>query len=291
MHDDEVDVDAGLVRRLLRSQLPALADLPLAEVGPWGTDHAVWRLGRDLAVRLPRIAWAGGHPEREAAAVTALAPHLPVEVPEPVALGAPGEGYPFRWAVVRWLEGRHAEAARLDATRLARDLGGLVRALGVAPTNGAPPARSRARHLADYDDDARAAIGAAAHLIDAGAATEVWHDALDAPPHRGPRRWVHGDLAGNCLVRGDRLSGIIDWGGACAGDPATDVAVIWTPPFDEPARAAFLAAAGVDDQVVRRSRGAALHQACAALPYYVGTHPPIVERARHQLRALGVGAR
>jgi len=45
MHDDELDIDEHLVRRLLRTQLPQLADLPLVIVEPWGTDHAIWRLG------------------------------------------------------------------------------------------------------------------------------------------------------------------------------------------------------------------------------------------------------
>ena len=99
MHAEEVHVDEALVRRLLVQQMPQLAELPLVIVEPWGTDNAIWRLGADLVVRLPRIHWAAGQIEREAMWLPRLARYLPVVVPEPVALGESGDGYPFQWAV------------------------------------------------------------------------------------------------------------------------------------------------------------------------------------------------
>src|ERR1700712_257784 len=92
MHEDEVDVNDALVRRLLASQMPTLADLPLVVVEPWGTDNAIWRLGGDLVVRLPRIYWAAGQVEFEARWLPRLAPHLHVAIPEPVAIGKPDNG-------------------------------------------------------------------------------------------------------------------------------------------------------------------------------------------------------
>jgi aminoglycoside phosphotransferase (APT) family kinase protein len=99
---------------------------------------------------------------------------------------------------------------------------------------------------------------------------------------------VQGDLEGNCLVRDGRLCGIVDWGSACAGDPAVDVQVVWSPLFTDESRGVFLDALGVDDATLARSRGAAINQACAALPYYLHTYPRIVERSWHKLAALGV---
>src|SRR5688572_30054639 len=101
MHADEVEVDDELVRRLLAAQLPDLAELPLAKVEPWGTDNGIWRLGDELVVRLPRIHWASGQIDHEAQWLPVLARHLPVAVPEPVAVGLPAFGYPYRWAVHR----------------------------------------------------------------------------------------------------------------------------------------------------------------------------------------------
>jgi aminoglycoside phosphotransferase (APT) family kinase protein len=81
MHEDEIEVDEKLVRALVNSQMPALAHLPLVVVEPWGTDNAIWRLGADLVVRLPRIHWAAGQVELEAQWLPRLAPHLPVAIP------------------------------------------------------------------------------------------------------------------------------------------------------------------------------------------------------------------
>jgi aminoglycoside phosphotransferase (APT) family kinase protein len=175
-----------------------------------------------------------------------------------------------------------------DSIAFALELAHFVHALHRAPTDDAPVARHRARPLRDYDERTREAIDRARHLIDAAAATAVWDEALAATAHNGPPVWVHADLEGNCLVRDGRLCGIVDWGSACAGDPAVDVQVVWSPLFTEESRTVFLEALHVDDATLARSRGAAIHQACAALPYYLHTYPLIVERSRHKLASLGV---
>ena len=292
MHIDEVEVDEALVRRLLASQLPHLASRPLTVVEPWGTDNAIWRLGDDLVVRLPRIHWATEQVDRDARWLPHLARHLPVAVPEPIAVGEPGHGYPYRWAVHRWLPGKAATLDRFDdPITFALDLVELVRTLQQLPTDGAPAARNRARPLQAYDESTREAIQRASHLIDAEAAVAAWDEALAAPPHDGPAVWVHGDLDGNCLVCDGRLSGLVDWGSVCAGDPAVDVQVVWSPLFTDESRRCFLTALDVDHATLARSRGAAINQACAALPYYLDTYPLIVERSWHKLTALGVAPR
>lgn len=290
MHHDEIHVDEGLVRRLLAQQFPKVASATLTPVEPWGTDHAIWRLGDDLVVRLPRIHWASDQVELEDRWLPFFASRLPIAVPEPVAVGQPGNGYPFRWAVHRWLPGAAAMPTSIgDSVAFALDLAHVARALRRVPSDGAPAAKNRARPLREYDDATRSAIDGAGELIDADAALAVWEKALAAPPHDGPPVWVHGDLEGNCLVRGGRLSGLVDWGSACAGDPAVDVQVIWSSLFTDGSRRAFLRELEVDDATITRSRGAAINQACAALPYYLHTYPGIVERSWHKLAVLGVG--
>jgi aminoglycoside phosphotransferase (APT) family kinase protein len=292
MHDDEVAIDEALVRRLVAAQFPRLADRQLTVVEPWGTDNAIWRLGPDLVVRLPRIARATGQVELEATWFPRLAPYLPVPVPEPLAIGEPDGGYPYRWAVHRWLPGEPATLARMDdPVRFALSLADVVRALWTVPTDGAPEARNRARPLQEYNDVALGSIAFARRLIDAERARAVWDEALAAPAYRGPAVWVHGDIEGNCLLTHGRLSGIVDWGSACAGDPAVDIQVVWSPLFTEQSRRAFLDRLDVDDAMLARSRGAAIYQACGALPYYLHTYPLIVERSWHKLAALGVEPR
>jgi aminoglycoside phosphotransferase (APT) family kinase protein len=292
MHDDEAAIDEALVQRLLAAQIPALAELPLQIVEPWGTDNAVWRVGDDMVVRLPRIAGAAGQVAKEARWLPQIAPHLNVAVPTPIAVGEPAFGYPYPWAVHGWIEG---EPAALDVMRdpgeFARELARVVRELQAIPTVGAPSPRHRARALAAYDEPTRRAIEGAAHLIDADTALGVWEDALAAPPHDGPEVWVQADLDGNCLVADGRLCGIVDWNAACLGDPAVDVQVVWSPLFTDESRQVFLDELGVDDATLRRSKGAAINQACAALPYYLDTYPLIVERSWHKLAELGVSPR
>lgn len=57
---------------------------------------------------------------KEQAWLSHLAPHLPVEVPEPVFAGEPDEGYPFAWAVYHWIEGEEpSEATVTDCAEFA----------------------------------------------------------------------------------------------------------------------------------------------------------------------------
>lgn len=66
-HANELDLHAGLVRRLLAAQFPRWADLPPGPVPSIGTVNAIWCLGA----------------------------------------GIPGEGYPWPWCICRWLPGRN----------------------------------------------------------------------------------------------------------------------------------------------------------------------------------------
>jgi aminoglycoside phosphotransferase (APT) family kinase protein len=291
MHADEVVIDEPLVRHLISTQMPELSGLPLERVEPWGTDNAVWRLGEDLVVRLPRIHWAAGQVDLEARWLPRLAPFLPVSIPEPIATGKPDESYPWRWGVFRWLPGVPAGPATItDPTAFALDIADVVRSLSEIPTRGAPAATNRARPIAAYNDITLLMIENVSDLIDADAARQVWECAMEARPHEGAPVWVQGDLEGNCIVQGGLLSGIVDWGSACAGDPAVDVQVVWSQLFTRESRQAFVQALDIDDAVLARSRGAAIHQACGALGYYMDTYPLIVERSWHKLAEIGVEA-
>src|SRR5690242_2882994 len=105
MHENEVETDADLVRRLLEAQHPQWADLPIERVPSAGTDNAIYRLGDDLAVRLPRIDWAVENVAKEQTWLPRLAPHLPLAVPLPVATGEPTDEFAYPWGVVQWLPG------------------------------------------------------------------------------------------------------------------------------------------------------------------------------------------
>ena len=287
MHANEVETDVPLVQRLLAAQFPQWADLPIERIASAGTDHAIYRLGDDMSVRLPRIAWATGQVEKERRWLPKLAPHLPLAIPVPLATGEPDEDYPWQWSVAPWLEGSDATREHLrDLEEAAIDLAAFLNALQRIDTTGAPrPGRHnffRGVPLAVRDDQIRQAIPAWDGLVDVGAVTAAWEAALDAPVWDGPPVWIHGDLLpGNILAAGGRLSAVIDFGCLGVGDPAAELAVAWTL-FSGESRDVFRAALGVDDATWARGRGWAL-MGLGALPYYLVTNPAIVARARHQI--------
>ncbi|MGE5135623.1 MAG: aminoglycoside phosphotransferase family protein [Gemmatimonadota bacterium] len=286
MHDGEAAIDAGLVRRLLAAQFPRLAGLPVSEVPSTGTVNAIFRLGGELCVRLPRLREYAGDIDREWRCLPLLAPHLPLRIPEPVELGQPGSGFPFRWAVYRWIGGRpYAGELVSDERQAAADLAAFVAGLrGVEEVAGAPPAGRRP--LRELDASTREAIGSAAQVIDSAAATAAWDRALQAPAWDGTPVWIHSDLLRpNLVVERGRLHAVIDFGGAGIGDPAADVIAAWSV-FGPAGRAVFRAALAVDDGTWERARGFALHQAALIIPYYARTNPEFAGLARRTISEI-----
>jgi aminoglycoside phosphotransferase (APT) family kinase protein len=285
MHDGEVSIDAALVRRLVAAQFPGLASLPVSAVRSAGTVNAIYRLGDHLYARLPRVQRYAGDLEDECRWLPWLAPRLPLRVPEPVGAGHPASGYPFPWAVYRWIDGHpYADELVGDERQAATDLARFVTALRAADPAGAPGAGRRP--LRELDAATRAAIGASRDVIDGTAATAAWERALQAPAWEGTPVWIHADLLRpNLLVDGGRLCAVIDFGAAGAGDPAADVIAAWSV-FGPAGREAFRAALGVDDGTWNRARGFALHQAALIIPYYPETNPGFVALAKRTVEQV-----
>ena len=287
MHADEVETGVDLVRRLLAAQFPQWAKLRIERVANSGTDHAIYRLGDDMSVRLPRIAWATGQVEKEARWLPKLAPHLPLAIPVPLVTGEPGKGYPWQWSVAPWLEGKDATGEHLrDLNEAAADLAAFLTAMQRIDTTGGPrPGRHnffRGVPLAVRDDHLRRAIPEWDGLVDIDAVKAAWEAALEAPVWEGQAVWIHGDLLPvNMVAARVRLSAVIDFGCLGVGDPAADLAVALTL-FSGESREAFRAALGVDSATWARGRGWAL-MGLGALPYYRNTNPAIVARARRQI--------
>ncbi|MFM9454130.1 phosphotransferase [Streptomyces europaeiscabiei] len=140
-----IDITPDLVRALISAQFPDWSELPVRPVDRQGWDNRTFRLGDELTVRLPSAEGYAAAVAKEDRCLPAPARHLPLPVPEPVAAGRPGEGYPFSWSVRRWLPGDTVEvAAGVDRTRLARDLGAFLGELRRAPL-GRGPAAGRTR--------------------------------------------------------------------------------------------------------------------------------------------------
>ncbi|MET9490958.1 aminoglycoside phosphotransferase family protein [Nocardia sp. NPDC006630] len=232
MTHSEVEVTAELVRDLLRDQHPDLADYPV-RLGARGWDNQLWRLGGDLAVRLP---WATESSDallyKEYTWVPTLAPRLPLPVPVPQRFGEPSERFPRPWIVTTWVSGTPADRAPITrAVESATALAVFVSALHQPASEQAPLGRDRGGPLADYSEGFARQLASATELgliRDPGAVRAVWEHAVAAPNWDGPPLWLHADLhPANVLTTVGTLCGVIDFGDLCAGDPACDLAAAW----------------------------------------------------------------
>lgn len=226
--DARIEIDEGLIRGLLREQHPDLAELPVREV-PGGWDNQLWRLGDELAVRMPRTERAPDLLRKEYRWLPVLAPPLPLPVPVPVRTGEPSERFPRFWTVARWVDGEPADAAPVTrGEHAAEALAGFLRVLHREAPEEAPANPHRGVPLSAHVDDAEKGLRLLSEFADAAAVRRVWEDALAAPEVRGTPVWLHGDLhPANVVVTDGTLSGVLDFGELCSGDPATDLSAAW----------------------------------------------------------------
>jgi aminoglycoside phosphotransferase (APT) family kinase protein len=282
-------IDAALARRLVEAQFPQWAGLPLTLLDPAGSDHVIYRLGEGLSVRLPRHAGAAGQARKEAEWLPRIAPRLPLAVPVPVAVGEPAFGYPWPWAVSRWLEGEAATVEALaDSGEAAVALAGFLTALQrLEPGRRAPGGSARAdltaQPLAARDRATRAAIARVDGVFDAAAMTALWDAALGAPGWERPAVWVHGDFhTGNLLTVDGRLSAVIDFGELSIGDPARDLMIAFTL-MSGAGRAVFRSVLDVDDATWLRGRGWALATGLNAYLGYAAVDPWVAAQTTRQI--------
>ncbi|AVH60549.1 MULTISPECIES: aminoglycoside phosphotransferase family protein [Streptomyces] len=271
MTHTDIEITAELVRDLLRDQHPDLADHPL-RLGAHGWDNQLWRLGDDLAVRLP---WATQSADallrKEHAWLPSLAPHLPLPVPIPQRLGEPSERFPRPWIVTTWVPGMPAD--RAPATRAADAADGLaafLTALHRPAPDQAPAGRGRGGAPADRAEQFAEQLVSATELglvPEPEAVRAVWEDAATAPGWAGPAVWLHGDLhPANILTTDGTFCGVIDFGDLCAGDPACDLAAAWALLPDGAADRFHDAYQPIPDAAtLRRARGWAVLRALSGI--------------------------
>jgi aminoglycoside phosphotransferase (APT) family kinase protein len=266
---DKSAITTALASRLVAGQFPQWADLPVMRVESDGNDNSTFRLGEEMSVRLPSADRYAPQLEKEHRWLPILAPQLPLAIPEPLVKGAPAYGYPWQWAIYKWIDGEPATIERVvDLRRFATDLAEFLATLyRIDPAGGPAPGKHnffRGGPLSTYDVETRDAIAALGKDIDTDAATEVWEAALAATWNGSPV-WVHGDVnATNLLVANGRLIAVIDFGCSGVGDPACDVTIAWTFLFGE-SRERFRARLPLDNATWARGRGWALWKALIML--------------------------
>jgi aminoglycoside phosphotransferase (APT) family kinase protein len=262
----EVALSRGLVRGLLAEQHPDLAGREIA--GPFeGFDMAVFRLGEDLAIRLPRHREAVPSLESEIRWIGELGDRWTFPTQRIVRVGTPGAGYPWCWAVTSWLPGELAADRPLDvaaAPALGRALAEIHQpAPAGAPFNSEQSIRLAAREpVLQLVLPRLPAVGTARGLImDLDAATALWHRAT-AVPDDAPRVWLHADLHPfNVISLDGRFGGIIDWSDICGGDPAVDLGFLHLLLPAAAMATVFDGYGGVDPATASRARAIALVKA------------------------------
>jgi aminoglycoside phosphotransferase (APT) family kinase protein len=299
LHSDEIPVDAALVGRLVGRAMPAYADAPVRRLPSSGSTNALFRLGDELLVRLPRRPGGSTAISKEATWLPVLRPLLPVAVPDVIAVFEPDSDFPERWSVVRWIDGEHPEVIDPDTSvhprreRLAKNLATVLDALRQAEVPAAavddPELRSyRGEPLATMDRATRENLERCRSLkdfdLDLDAAERTWDEAMRLPgtAERTTPRWYHGDLAAeNLLVREGALTAVLDFGGLSVGDPTVDLVPAWEI-LDPPARELFRQQVGVDDATWLRGRAWAL--SITLMVWYYWTTMP-----QRRARCMAVG--
>jgi len=252
----EVAIDDGLVKGLVAGQFPDLADQPLALHGH-GWDNVTYRLGSDMAVRLPRIGAAVPLLVNEQTYLQKLAPAVNIAIPAPIRCGVPSSGYPWPWSVVPWRPGTNAAVTPLgseQAPRIGRFLA-ILHAMeppALRPnTWRGVPLETRAEDFGQRLEQLRLRPGG----IPCERLARVFEAAVEAPIDVGDC-WIHGDLhPKNLISQSGVLVSVIDWGDMTIGDRANDLAAAWML-FDPPHHETLWRAYGpISESTMVRARG------------------------------------
>lgn len=292
MHENEIEIDEQLVRSLLNKQCPQWAHLPLSRVASSGTDNALFRLGADTIIRLPRIEWEPGSINKsinkEYNWLPKIAHCLKTPISEPIFKGNPDVNYPFPWLIAKWHEGHNPAFEKADEYHLlAKDLAHFLNEFHrINLPNG--PASRRGIRLKDnvLDQTTRKAISQLEGEIDTPLITSLWDKLSTIPYWDKDPVWVHGDfLPGNILMQNNRLAAVLDFSDVGMGDPACDLVIAWAL-LNSTSRQIFKDhLENIDDNTWERGRGWALSIALIMLPYYKHTNLVLTTLARRMIKS------
>ena len=258
MNDDYINVD--LAYKIIKKQFPEYSHLDIKSVEKQGHDNRTYRIGNDMLIRMPTAESYALKVPKEQELLPKLAKHLSVAIPAPIKMGKPSKDYPYPFSIYKWLDGRSANHITLDEQsleNLAFELATFLKELqAITDEEGPAPGQHnwwRGDHVSIYDSGAREQIAKLADIIDGNSALELWERACATKWNKAPV-WIHGDYAvGNILIKDNKLSGVIDFGGTAMGDPACDLVIAWTY-LSSRARDIFAAEMRLDNDTWLRAR-------------------------------------
>jgi aminoglycoside phosphotransferase (APT) family kinase protein len=274
----EIHIDSDLIKNLLSDQHPDLAGLPIELFGS-GWDNVMFRLGRELCVRVPRRKLSADLICNEQQWLPQIAGAVSLPAPAPIRIGYPTNYYPWHWSVLPWIDGKSADEIPLEASQ-AKVLGEFLRNLHFEAPNSFPQNPCRGISLKEKNQTTLERFQRLS--ADLGNKIEpllaLWNRALSMPIDTDSRV-IHGDLhPQNVLSLNGTIAGIIDWGDLCVGDIATDLSSAWML-FREPTlRKDFLSAYGqISENAIFRAEGWAISFGTALLD------TGLVNNPRHEI--------
>ncbi|WP_150466311.1 aminoglycoside phosphotransferase family protein [Francisella sp. SYW-9] len=265
MNDDYINVD--LAYKIIKKQFPEYSHLDIKSVEKQGHDNRTYRIGNDMLIRIPTAESYALKVPKEQELLPMLAKHLSVAIPAPIKMGKPSDDYPYPFSIYKWLDGSSANHVTLGGQsleNLAFELANFLKELqAITNVEGPNPGQHnwwRGDHISVYDPGAREQIAKLADIIDGNSALELWERACATKWNKAPI-WIHGDYAvGNILIKDNKLSGVIDFGGTAMGDPACDLVIAWTY-LSSRARDIFVAEMRLDNDTWLRARAWVLWKA------------------------------
>ena len=292
MHPNQLTVTAETVGELVDHQFPEWAALPVERISSEGTVNAIFRIGDHIAARFPLTRHGDVATTRqwllsEADAARQLLGRTRFPIPEPIAVGQPGSGYPLPWSIQTWLPGltaTHEDPG--TSTGFADDLAEFITNVRALDTSGRRfPGLGRGGDLRSHDEWMEQCFCNSEDLLDVARLRRVWRH-LRELPRQDPDLMTHGDLTpGNLLVSGGRLAGILDVGGLGPADPALDLVAAWHLLEAQPRRD-FREALASDDLQWERGKAWAFEQAMGAVWYYVDSNPAMSRMGRRTLHCI-----
>jgi aminoglycoside phosphotransferase (APT) family kinase protein len=292
MHAGQLAVPALTVRALIDEQFPQWRELPLLRLSTSGTVHEIFRLGTGLSARFrlqvddAEAVWSQVRAEADAA--RELVGRTRFATPRPMAIGAPGRGYPMPWLVQTWLDGAAAIGADTgESILLARDLAELVSDVRSIETRGRRyKGHGRGGALADHDEWIQQCLAQSEGLLDTDVLRRIWEAMRELPRGDSPDMMNHGDLVpGNLLVHQGRLTGVLDVGGLTPADPALDLVSAWHL-FEAQPRRVMRECLDTDAEEWERGKAWAFQQAMGAVWYYVDSNPAFSQMGRRTLERI-----
>ena len=283
MHDGELNINEKIVKQLINEQFPQYSGLPVCKVNSTGTVNAIYKLGEDYCIRLPRLDWAEESLKNEWITLPVISKNVSLAVPQIIEKGSPHTDYPFIWGIYRWIEGDIYDNLYADEEETAKALAQFIQELhSVKLSNDA--LKAGRKPLRELDEMTIDAIIKCKGDIDCDKTLKLWQKLQNTKPWNGDPVWIHADLLKpNLLLTGGKLSAIIDFGSAGVGDPAFDVVAAWTV-LSSKTRMLFKNLLNTDDHVWNRAKAYALHQAALIIPYYRKSNPEFVKQAINTIK-------